>query len=108
MNDLRPPPGTRADQIYRRWIEFHRERPEVYELFKRYTFQVIQAGYVHYSADAVIHRIRWHVHIEKRAKDEFKLNNHYVSYYARLFMREFPEHQIFELRVRTSIRRGAV
>jgi len=102
----KPPPGTRAEQIYKQWVTFHRANPRVYELFEYYTFQTIQAGHKRYSADAVVHRIRWHVNIETRPVDEFKINNNFVSYYARLFMRKNRQYSgFFETRVRTSVRR---
>lgn len=76
------------------WWVFHKANPRVYDLFKRFTFQVIRAGHQHYSADAVCHRIRWHTSVETQG-DDFKINNNYAAYYARLFMVEHPQHDGF-------------
>lgn len=84
-----------SEKLLRRFQKFHAANPEVYELFKRFTFQAIQRGRSNYSADAVFHRIRWHVDIETRSVDDFKLNDHYTACYARLFMRDFPAHEGF-------------
>lgn len=85
----------RKEKIGRQFREFCAANPEVYELFKQFTFQAIQRGRARYSADAVFHRIRWHVDIETRSADDFKLNDHYTACYARKFMRDFPEHDGF-------------
>ncbi len=85
------------------WRIFHAENPQVYELFKRFTFQVISAGRDRYSSDAICHRIRWHTTIEARG-DTFKINDHHTAFYARLFMDDHPQHRgFFETRVQRSM-----
>jgi len=79
---------------------FHVENPRVYELFERFTLQVIKRGFKHYSADAICHRLRWETGIETRGDDR-KINNNFVSAYARLFERDHPEYRGF-FRKRTS------
>ena len=81
-------------KLERAFNEFDAENPGVYELFKRFTFQIINAGHKHYSSDAVLHRIRWHTSIETR-RDEFKINNNFSAYYARKFHNDFPEYDGF-------------
>ena len=83
------------DSIQARCERFHRDNPRVYEMFKRFAFEVIQAGYSHYSADAIFHRIRWHVNIETRSADDFKLNDHFTAPYSRMFMEDHPAHEGF-------------
>ena len=73
---------------------FDRESPNVWRLFKSFTFQAINAGHKHYSADAIVHRIRWHTSVETRG-DDFKINSNHVAYYARKFAELFPEHAAF-------------
>ena len=82
--------------------EYHRDNPRVWELFVAFTFQLIEAGRRHYSADAVMHRIRWHAAMETTG-DEFKINNNHVSRYARMFHKTYPEHVGF---FRTRVLRG--
>ena len=80
----------------RRFAAFDRDNPRIWELFVRFTFQAMEAGFRHYSARAVAHRIRWHTTVEQRSPDEqFKLANVYVSRYARKFHREYPQHDGF-------------
>lgn len=80
------------------WWKFHKDNPHVYELFSDYAFQAINKGRKHYSSRTIIELIRWHNDIETNDQD-FKINDHVVPYYARLFMHLNPEHEgFFELR----------
>ena len=76
------------------WWDFHKENPSVYELFKKFTFEAINAGHEHYGARGVIERIRWHTSVETKG-DPFKINNNWTSFYARLFMVHHPEYDGF-------------
>ena len=81
---------------------FHTNNPKVYELFRKFTLEVINRGYEHYSADAIMHRVRWETNVVKCHR-QFKINNNFVTFYARLFMAEFPQHEgFFETRTRIS------
>ena len=82
------------NKLEQRFGAFHTENPNVYSLFKRFTFEVIRRGHQHYSADAVIHRIRWETGVVTQG-DDFKINNNWVSAYVRLFERDHPQHAGF-------------
>jgi hypothetical protein len=73
---------------------FHSKNPEVWELFKKFTFNVIETGRKHYSVNAIFERIRWHTDIETEG-DRFKLSNNHRAYYARHFHEQYPEHDGF-------------
>lgn len=77
-----------------RFEKFHRENPEVYELFKRFTFEAIKAGRGRLSAAMIVERIRWETSVVTRG-DQFKVNDIFTPYYSRMFMAEFPEHSDF-------------
>lgn len=72
--------------------------PGIYALFKRFTFEMIRAGRIHYSARTIIHRIRWHTDLYAESGDGFKINNDFSPFYARRFEAEFPEHNGFFLK----------
>jgi len=77
--------------------EYHRKNPQVFEMFKRFTFQKINQGVKRLGASAVAERIRWETSVG--GDDGFKINNNYRAYYARLFMQKYPEHAgLFQLR----------
>ena len=89
---VEPPPQDLEPEWI--WLRFHAANPQVYAMFRRFTLQTIDAGRSHYSARAIFHRMRWHTGVETKG-DEWKLNNNYSRYYARLFMREHPQHDAF-------------
>ena len=64
--------------------------PGVATLFERLSMQVHHAGHERYSADAILHRIRWHMQIE-RGDREFCINNNWSSQLARWFLDQHPE-----------------
>lgn len=98
---------TRADQIFERWQAYHREHPETFRLFISFTFDVINAGKHHFSADAIMHRIRWFTTVE-RTSGTVKISNDYAAWYSRLFAAVYPQHaDIFSRRVLRSSRRPA-
>ena len=89
--------GSKLEDAF---LRFHRGNPHVYESFKRFTWEAIRAGRTRYSARTIWHRMRWHLHIETKSADDFKLNDHHTPYYARMFMRDHPQYDgLFELRV---------
>ncbi len=79
----------------KRWEEFHEDNPHVYDLFKKYTFQIMDVGFANYSAISVFDRIRWHTDIETANTCGFKINSNFTAYYARHFHKDYPEHDGF-------------
>ena len=64
--------------------------PEVCSLFEELTLKLFAAGWKQYSARAVLHRIRWHHHVE-RGDRTFKANNNWTPALSRWVMRRHPE-----------------
>lgn len=77
-----------------------RDNPRVLALFERFALEAVRAGLSHYSADAVLHRVRWETAVAERS-GEFKANNNWTSYLARWFAMRHPEHAAF-FRTRSS------
>jgi hypothetical protein len=74
--------------------------PDVVALYEALAFEILQLGFNRYSSDAILHRIRWHKHIE-RGQREFKCNDHWTAVLARWFMDKHPECEgFFETRER--------
>lgn len=92
----------RMSMLERQFREFHRDNPHVYRLFDKFTRQVLATGRGRYSADAILHRVRWHTAIETRS-DSFKINNNWAAFYARMWMHDNPAYkEFFETRVQRS------
>jgi len=81
---LRPP-----KTIAQRFARFHAANPHVYELFARFAAEVRAAGHNRFSADAILHRIRWYCGVETKNMD-FKINNDFSAYYSRLLVSNDP------------------
>lgn len=77
-----------------KWWEWHKQNPHVYQLFKRFTYDALNAGKKHSSAWLIVNRIRWETSIVTRGSD-FKISNDFIAYYARLFHAEHPQHEGF-------------
>tara|TARA_Y100001938_G_C7796179_1_gene284916 strand:+ start:100 stop:429 length:330 start_codon:yes stop_codon:yes gene_type:complete len=75
-----------------RFLEFHKNNPKVYDLFDHFTRQAIESGYDRIGARLILERIRWEANITTKDKD-FKLNDHYIAYYARRWMKQNPKHK---------------
>jgi hypothetical protein len=73
---------------------YHAENPRIYEAFKKFTFQAINSGRRYFSARAVYERIRWFTMIEDN-NEKFKMSDHPMPFYARLFEKEYPEYAGF-------------
>lgn len=73
---------------------------EVCSLFERLAIEVRGRGFSRYSADAILHRVRWEMNIE-RGDRAFKANNNWTPALARWFLKNHPEaNGFFELRER--------
>ncbi len=71
--------------------------------FERLALEVAARGFTHYSSDAILHRIRWHMQID-RGYREFKCNDHWTAPLARWFIERHPDMEgFFELRIRKSL-----
>tara|TARA_R100001244_G_scaffold97018_2_gene72632 strand:- start:378 stop:674 length:297 start_codon:yes stop_codon:yes gene_type:complete len=79
---------------------YHLANPEVFRLFEKFALQ-IAARRKKYSAKAIFHRIRWEVAMTKNETEEFKIDDGWISHYARLFVELHPRHvDLFEFRYR--------
>lgn len=86
-----------AVSVRSRFERFHRANPAVYDLFRRFAREAMASGRERFSADAILHRIRWYVAIE--TKGDFKCNNDCAAFYARMLIAEQPAFAgFFELR----------
>ena len=101
--------ATRRDQIVERFTVFHRENPQIWQLFKKFALQAAESR-THYSARTIIHRVRWHVDVDTVDTDGLgvKINNDFSPYYARMFELAYPQYAgLFERRKLKSAERSA-
>lgn len=75
---------------------------EVSRLFERLATDLVARGYARFSADAILHRIRWEMRVE-RGERAFLVNNNWAAPLARWFLARNPRAgKFFELRERIS------
>jgi len=74
--------------------KFHQDNPQVYRLFKKFTYTAIGKGHNRLSSEMIINRIRWETEVET-SDPCYKINNDYKPFYARMFMAENPQYQNF-------------
>jgi len=99
---------TRHEEMREQVQAYHKKHPEVWELFCDFTFQMVRRRYKHYSAKAVFERIRWEKDAGGDGVTQFKVGNNHPAFYARAFMKKYPEHDgFFRLREQTSHKRSA-
>lgn len=80
------------------FLRFHAENPQVYDELVRLAKRGKRAGVTRIGIKMLFEVLRWR-HALATGGDDFKLNNNYHSYYARLIMRQESDlFGIFELR----------
>lgn len=78
--------------------KFHKENPHIYREFERQCMKAIEKGRKKLSAKLIINWIRWNEYL-KTSDEDFKINDAYQSYYARLFTTLHPDYdQVFNFR----------
>jgi hypothetical protein len=101
------PPQPSASDLHA--IEFLEAHLDVWDLFVRFTFELIHKGHAHGGAKAVVERIRWHSFTSAHVADlEFVCNNNSTASLARIFAATYPAHaDFFRTRKRPTESRAA-
>tara|TARA_R100000995_G_scaffold4135_1_gene2193 strand:+ start:15282 stop:15644 length:363 start_codon:yes stop_codon:yes gene_type:complete len=95
---------SRHDQMREQVSDFHRDNPEVWDLFVQFTLDRVHRGFKNYSVNAIFERIRWEKDdVGGDSNHSFKLNNNYRAFYARRFMKMYSQYDgFFRTRTQTS------
>jgi hypothetical protein len=79
------------DPIDVRFLEFHHANPLVYDDLVNRAWLWKIAGHQRCSMDMLVHLVRWDYGTTMRCGEGFKINDHFVSRYARLISANEPE-----------------
>jgi hypothetical protein len=83
---------------------YHKANPHIYQTFKKFAIRAIERRRLkHFSAKAVFHIIRWYTPVTDDQQD-FKIDDGWISHYARKFMDEHPQYDGY---FKTVVRRGS-
>lgn len=77
--------------LERKFRDFHEKHPGVYLEILETSRQVKRAGHQVYGINSIIEVVRWHRNIKGGGGDDFKINNNYAPFYARMIMAREPE-----------------
>ena len=83
---------------WEKFKELHKNKPEIYDEFCRVAKALVDRGHKQYSAYGVMHIVRfavWKEGVTMQPEEEFKVSDHMTPFYARLFLRDHPEHDEF-------------
>jgi len=100
---------SRADQIFERFVEFHKANLDFWHLFCKFADNMRRVR-LRYAVASIFERVRWEMDLTTTVTDDdsLKLNNDYRAYYARMYLAIRPDAEgFFELRKRTSEGRSA-
>lgn len=89
-----PTDELKAGSKYSEFRKYHTENPEIFRLFCHYAMNAIERERTYFGAMMIIQRIRWYSMVEAKG-DDFKINNNYSPYYARLFEIKYPQFRGF-------------
>lgn len=86
------------DDLKEKFKEYHKQNPGVYKRLVELTKQAHEKGKTRVGMKMLFEVVRWNEFLQTNDPD-FKLNNNYTSYYARMIMHQHPEFgEIFETR----------
>ena len=81
-------PRIRPAKLTLAFLAFHRDNPQIYELFTKFATTVARSR-SRFGARAILERIRWETCTETNLKT-LKIPNAYSAYYSRLFEIDHP------------------
>lgn len=83
----------------RKFRDFHKTNPHVYQILVRLAREAKQAGKTKISVVLLVQVARWEIMFQTDSDDGFKINNSFTSRYARMIMdNEKDLDGFFELR----------
>jgi len=82
--------GELKDPITMAFLSFHKENPHVYRMFRKFALQATGKR-KRFSARTIVEVMRWNTSIVTDDPEGFKINDHWIPYYSRMFERELPQ-----------------
>jgi len=83
-----------TEELNKEFFEYHKKNPKVWERFKAKTFEAIKKGFKNYGSKGIFEQLRWDMAGSVNS-DGFKVNNIFTPMYARYFEKQYPQHEGF-------------
>lgn len=92
------PDSDNDTRQWKRFREYDERNPHIWDAFVEVTELALKKGYSRIGAAFIGNIIRWE-RPEMADFDIYKVNNDFFPYYARKYMKKFPDKQtVFEIR----------
>lgn len=76
-----------------KFLQWHKENPSVWQDFENMAMRLIKKGIARYGAKAIMEALRYERTYAYGG--EFKINNNYSAYFARIFQLKHPQYKSF-------------
>jgi hypothetical protein len=76
---------SKRRSLSERYLAWRALNPQVYKLFRRFAYEALESGQK-FGAKAIAERMRWEMRV--KARDDFKVNNSFVSRMVRELIEE--------------------
>lgn len=82
------------DDLYEKAKRWMTENPRAMQLFRHYALELAKLKRP-FGIALIAERVRWKMFVERRANEEFAINNSYRAYVARQLITDHPHLQNF-------------
>lgn len=87
------------EQMQAKFDAFHAANPHIWALFLKFTREALLSKRKRFGARMIWERMRWYTTIEAKTSGDYRLNDHWPPFYARLFVQTYPQYEgFFQLR----------
>lgn len=77
------------------FLEYHKDRPEIFTAFRKATKGLIAQGVKHFGSMDILGKVRWEAAFTAPDEDHYKCGNTAHPFLARVFMEFEPKYQGF-------------
>lgn len=63
-------------------MTYHKQNPQIWRAFEKFSYEALKANR-RVGSMTVVGRVRWETEVEQNG--EYKVNNNFAPYYARIF-----------------------
>jgi len=83
--------------LYGAFLAYHQANPRVYQLVNHFAEDAMRRGHSQYGIAAIWEKVRWEITVNTRSniESEFKMPNNHRAYYARMWLKDHPDHPDF-------------